>query len=77
MKRGRKNKKLISLIMASAISFLSVYSLISFHQHKIFHKEFKYVYNSSLNKNEHDFDFLSQKNSNDNNAEQDFSLEIQ
>jgi hypothetical protein len=72
MKVAKTKNKLILLLIAFAVGWFSLYSIINFHQHRIFGKELKYNVYPSLCKKEESFipAFLKQKDTKtDNNTQ--------
>jgi hypothetical protein len=67
MNRVKTNRKYILILIAFAIGWFSLYSIINFHQHRIFGKELKYNVYPSLCKKEENLVpiLLEQKNSNE------------
>lgn len=60
----KKNKKIILLITAFTVCWFSLYSIINFHQHRLFGKELKYHVYPSLCKKEENIIFNITKQNN-------------
>ncbi len=75
MRSGKTYKKLLLVLIAFAVGWYSLYTIINFHQYRIFGKELTYSNNPSFCKREDDIVLTPVKQKDNNELHQSVKLE--